>query len=121
MYWEASDHSEGRTTPGSLNAWNVEFTHLFIDDRYGADTPVSKGSQSPAKCSEDLKTEDVPTQFAIWEDLRVTRCSTYIQHFLVELLNKAGAHSYDDNLVMTNAIIDIGLSGRTHKDQTENL
>ena len=89
---------------GKNHAWNVEFTHLLIDDRYGADTPVSKGSQSPATCSEDLEAEDVPTQLAIWEDLRVTRSSTYIQHFLVELLDEAGADSHDDNVTMSNAI-----------------
>ena len=55
------------------------------------------------------------------EDLRVTRSSTYIQHFLVELLEEAGAHSHEDNIVMANAILDIGLSGRTHQEQTEHL
>ena len=66
-------------------------------------------------------TENVPTQFAIWEDLRVTRSSTYIQHFLVELLDEAGAHSHENNVAMANAIIDIGLSGKTHHEQTEDL
>ena len=46
---------------GKYHAWKVEFTHLLIYDRYGADTPVSKGSQSRATCSEDLEAEDVPT------------------------------------------------------------
>ena len=58
-----ADVLEGiRPFQGRYHAWNVEFTHLLIDDRYGADTPVSKGSQSPATCSEDLEAEDVPTQ-----------------------------------------------------------
>ena len=106
---------------GRDHAWNVEFTHLLINDRYGSETPVSKGSQSPATCSEDLETQEVPTQFAIWEDLRVTRTSTYIQNFLVELLDEAGAHSHEDNIAMANAIIEIGLSDKTHHEQTEDL
>ena len=106
---------------GRDHAWNVEFTHLLIDDRYGADTPVSKGSQSPATCSKVIEAQDVPTQFGIWEDLRVTRSSTYIQHFLIELLDEAGAHSHEDNVAMTNAIIDIGLSDKTHHEQSEDL
>ena len=51
----------------------------------------------------------------------MTRSSTYIQHFLVELLDKARAHSYEDNVAMANEIVDIGLSGRTHQEQTEDL
>ena len=51
----------------------------------------------------------------------MTRSSTYIQHFLVELLDEARAHSHEDNVAMANAIIDIGLSGRTHQEQTEDL
>ena len=95
--------------------------HLLINDRYEADTTVSKGSHSPATCTEDLEAEEVPTQFAIWEDLRVTRSSTYIQHFLVELLDEAGAHSHEDNKAMANAFIEIGLSDKTHHEQTEDL
>ena len=67
---DRADVLEGvRPFRGKYRAWNVEFTHLLIDDRYGADSPVSKGSRSPATCSENLEAEDVPTQFAIWEDL----------------------------------------------------
>ena len=106
---------------GRDHAWNVEFTHLLKNDRYGSETPVSKGSQSPDTCSEDLETQEVPTQFAIWEDLRVMRNSRYIQNFLVEILDEAGAHSHEDNIAMANAIIEIGLSDKTHHEQTEDL
>ena len=34
-----------RPFQGKYHAWNVEFTHLLTDDRYEADTPVSKESQ----------------------------------------------------------------------------
>jgi hypothetical protein len=51
----------------------------------------------------------------------VTRSSRYIHNFLVELLDEAQAHSHEDNVAMANAIIDIGLSGRTHQEQTEDL
>jgi hypothetical protein len=98
---------------GKYHAWNVEFTHLRTDDRYG--------SQSPSTCSENLEAEDVPTQLSIWEDLRVTRCSTYIDNFLAELVDKAQAHSHEENVAMANAIIDIWLSGKDHQEQTEDL
>ena len=91
------------------------------DDRYGAETPTTKGSQSPSTFTEDLEAEDVPTQLSIWEDLRVTRSSRYIHNFLVELLDEAQAHSHEDNVAMANAIIDIGLIGKTHQEQTEDL
>ena len=52
---------------GKYHAWNVEFTPLRTDDRYGADTPDTKGSQSSALCSEDLEAEEVPTQLTVWE------------------------------------------------------
>jgi hypothetical protein len=106
---------------GKYHAWNVEFTHLRTDTRYGVDTPTTKGSQSPSTCSKDLQAEDVPTQLSIWEDLRVTRSSRYIHNFLVELLDETQAHSHEDNVAMAKAIIDIGLSGRTHQEQTEDL
>ena len=48
------------------------------------------------------------------------RTSTYIQNFLVELLDEAGAHSHEDNVAMANAIIEIGLSDMTHHEQTED-
>ena len=51
----------------------------------------------------------------------MTRRNTYIHNFLVELLDEAQAHSYEDNIAMANAIIDIGISGRTHQEQTEDL
>jgi hypothetical protein len=51
----------------------------------------------------------------------VTRSSRYIHNFLVELLDEAQAHSHEDNVAMANAIIDIGLSRRTHQEQTEDL
>jgi hypothetical protein len=51
----------------------------------------------------------------------VTRSSRYIHNFLVELLDEAQAHSHEDNVAMANAFIDIGLSGRTHQEQTEDL
>ena len=95
---------------GKYHAWNVEFTHLRTDHRFGAETPTTKGSQSPATCSEDLETEEVPTKLTIWEDLRVMRSSRYIHNFLVELLDEAQAHSHDDNVAMAHAIIEIGLS-----------
>ena len=50
---------------GKYHAWNVEFTHLRTGDRFGADTPTTKGSQSPATCSEDLESEEVPTKLTI--------------------------------------------------------
>jgi hypothetical protein len=68
-----------RLFQGKHHAWNVELTHLRTDDKYGADTPTTKESQTPSTCLEDIETEDVPTQLGIWEDLRVTRRSTYIQ------------------------------------------
>ena len=49
------------------------------------------------------------------------RTSTYIQNFLVELLDEAGAHNHEDNMAMANAIIEIGLSNKTHHEQTEDL
>jgi hypothetical protein len=110
-----------RPFQGKYHAWNDEFTHLRTDNRYGADTPTTKGSQSPSTCSENLQAEDVPTQLNILEDLRVTRSSTYIHNFLVELLDETQAHSHEDNVAMANAIIDIELSGRTHQKQTESL
>ena len=51
----------------------------------------------------------------------MTRSSTYIQNFLVELLDEARAHNHEDNVTMANAIIDISLSGKTHQEQTEDL
>jgi hypothetical protein len=106
---------------GKYHAWNVEFTHLRTDHRFGAETPTTKGSQSPATCSEDLETEEVPTKLTIWEDLRVMRSSRYIHNFLVELLDEAQAHSHDDNVAMAHAIIEIGLSDRSHYEQTQDL
>ena len=49
------------------------------------------------------------------------RTSRYIQNFLVEILDEAGAHSHEDNIAMANAIIEIGLSDKTHHEQTEDL
>ena len=49
------------------------------------------------------------------------RNSRYIQNFLVEILDEAGAHSHEDNIAMANAIIEIGLSDKTHHEQTEDL
>ena len=49
------------------------------------------------------------------------RNSRYIQNFLVEILDEAGAHSHEDNMAMANAIIEIGLSDKTHRKQTEDL
>ena len=49
------------------------------------------------------------------------RSSTYIQNFLVELLDEARAHSHEDNVAMANAIIDIGLSGKTHQEQIVDM
>ena len=68
---------------GKYHAWNVEINHLRTDDRFGADTPTTKGSQSPATCSEDLESEKVPKKLTIWEDLRFMRSSRYIHNFLV--------------------------------------
>jgi hypothetical protein len=110
-----------RPFQGKYHAWNVEFSHLCTDDRYRADNPTTKGSQSPSTCSKNLEAENITTQLGIWEDLRVTRRSTYIYNFLVELLDEAQAHSHEDNIAMANAIIDIGLSGKTHLEQTEDL
>ena len=110
-----------RPFQGKYHAWNVEFTHLRTDDRFGADTPTTKGSQSPATCSENLESEEVPTMLTIWEDLRVVRSSRYIHNFLVELLDEAQAHSHEDNVAMAHAIIEIGLSDRSHHEQTEDL
>ena len=106
---------------GKYHAWNVEFTHLRTNHRFGVETLSTKGSQSPGTCSEDLEKENVPTQLTISEDLRVTRSSRYIHNFLVELLDEAQAHSHEDNVSMANAIIDIVLSGRTHQEQAEDL
>jgi hypothetical protein len=51
----------------------------------------------------------------------VTRSSRFIHNFLVELLDETRAHGHKDNLAMAHAIIDIGLSGRIHYEQTEDL
>ena len=40
---------------------------------------------------------------------------------LSSLLDETRVHSHEDNVAMANAIIDIGLSGRTHQEQTEDL
>ena len=39
----------------------------------------------------------------------------------MELLDEEGAHSHEDNVAMANAIIEIGLSDKTHHEQTEDL
>jgi hypothetical protein len=39
----------------------------------------------------------------------------------VELLDEAQAHSHKDNLAMAHAIMNIGLSDRSHHEQTEDL
>ena len=49
------------------------------------------------------------------------KSSRYIHNFLVELLDEAQAHSHEDNVTMAHAIIDIGLSDRTHHEQTEDI
>jgi hypothetical protein len=36
-------------------------------------------------------------------------------------LDEAQAHSHEDNVAMAHAIIDIGLSDRTHYEQTQDL
>ena len=50
--------------------------------------------------------------------MRSSRC---IHNFLVELLDEAQAHSHDDNVAMAHAIIEIGLSDRSHYEQTQDL
>jgi hypothetical protein len=110
-----------RPFQGKYHAWNVEFTHLRTNHRFRVDTLSTKGSQSPGTCSEVLEAEDVPTQLTIWEGLRVTRSSRYIHNLLVELVDEAQAHSHEDNVAMAHAIIDIGLSDRSHYEQTEDL
>ena len=37
------------------------------------------------------------------------------------MLDEEGAHSHEDNVAMANAIIEIGLSDKTHHEQTEDL
>ena len=49
------------------------------------------------------------------------KSSRYIHNFLVELLDEAQAHSNEDNVAMAHAIIDIGLSDRTHHEQAVDL
>ena len=49
------------------------------------------------------------------------RSSRYIHNLLVELLDEAQAHSHEDNVAMAHAIIEIGLSDRSHHEQTEDL
>ena len=39
----------------------------------------------------------------------------------MELPDEAGAHSHENNVAMANAIIEIGLSDKTHHKQTEDL
>ena len=39
----------------------------------------------------------------------------------MELLDEAQAHRHEVNVAMAHAIIDIGLSDRTHYEQTQDL
>ena len=49
------------------------------------------------------------------------RSSRYIHDFLVEMLDEAQARSHEDNVAMAHAKIEIGLSDRSHHEQTEDL